>query len=183
MLKTFQVEVKYLTVCLRIEKLHVEPDQVNYLKFQVMYLNLLKTVSTVGLYHQYKRPPRSVLSAVKHHNLCTGLETVVFRPCHWKCITVLKIGEIVKKWSDFNFQRTRSYVLSSRLQCKLCTVVQQLLLLLLQLNITGAKFHQNWVSTATVGGWSGQTDRQTDRRDRRGWSYNLCHAVLHQWNR
>ena len=38
------------------------------------------------------------------HNLSTGLETVVFRPCHWQRITGggEKLGKNWKEWSDFN---------------------------------------------------------------------------------
>jgi len=37
--------------------------------------------------------PRSVFSAIKCHHLSTGLDTVVFRRCHWQCIMGWKTRE------------------------------------------------------------------------------------------
>jgi len=84
------------------------------------------------------QPPRSILWAIKHHNLCTGLETVMFRPCHWQCT------KGVKNWGR------NGWILTPN-----------------ELDLTiwvpdySANFHQNWVRIVTVGGW---TDRQTDRQ-------------------
>jgi len=93
----------------------------------------------------------AVLWAIKHYNLCTVLETVVFRPCHWHCIMGVK-----------NWGRNGQILTPTELD------------LTIWVPDYGAKFHQNWVRIATVGG---RTDRQT-RCDRREWIYYQSHAML-----
>lgn len=77
---------------------------------------------------------------------CTGL-IMVFRPCHWRCITGWKWGKYGKKWWDLDPERTP--------------------ILLFVFNY-GAKFRRNWLRNATVEEW---TDIQMWHGDRRGWFY------------
>jgi len=63
---------------------------------------------------------------IKRHNLSTGRITVVFRPCHWKCITGVKnwgkIGEgMVRFWPP-----VKGFFWGSSLWCKVSSKLSEI---------------------------------------------------------